>query len=322
MTRVTARLLAAAAFAVLAFQVNAKDFEHELTWTKFASFSPATSRMPVNDAASKSKKKASLRGLNKQQTKHLAKNAEKLDQIHTGSVKSSVFGSLAIRFSSAASQAKWQRVETVLRQTSEMHCDDAISCSEKPGLYNSILSKAAPLSFFNKLRSVNTQVNEYIRYQDDKITYRQADYWALPQESWKHQLGDCEDYVILKMSMLKQLGVPSRSMSMVVVKDTRRDLHHAVLAIHTNKGIFILDNVQRNVMLDAKLKHYMPLFSFSEYHSWIHGKRVTPGERLVSKPRPLNIANVIPGGSDQDVQLETISLSALDFDDIRPISAD
>ncbi|MGI9355700.1 MAG: transglutaminase-like cysteine peptidase, partial [Rhizobiaceae bacterium] len=133
-------------------------------------------------------------------------------------------------------------------------------------------------------------------YRPDKDGYRSFDHWAAPSETIRQGFGDCEDYAILKMALLTEAGVPSGSMSLVVLKDVRRNLYHAVLAVHTTKGAFILDNNQKRVLADEQLPSYLPLYSFSQKRSWIHGWKRSQKTKL-AQLNSLDLSKIQPGES-------------------------
>ncbi len=118
---------------------------------------------------------------------------------------------------------------------------------------------------------MNRTVNSVIKYTPDSQIYVENDHWATANQTIETGLGDCEDIAILKHSMLLRVGIPASSMSLVVLKDTSRNLYHAVLAVSTNSGHLILDNVSNNIYRDTSVHHYQPLYSFSDDPSWIHG---------------------------------------------------
>src|SRR2546421_256375 len=60
--------------------------------------------------------------------------------------------------------------------------------------------------------------------------------------------GDCEDYALLKRRLLTQAGWPRQALLMTVVRDKRGD-GHAVLTVKSDKGEFVLDNQNEDVLL-------------------------------------------------------------------------
>jgi predicted transglutaminase-like cysteine proteinase len=71
-----------------------------------------------------------------------------------------------------------------------------------------------------------------------------AERWDYPSDG----RGDCEDYVLLKRRMLMQAGWPRQALLITVVRDKQGD-GHAVLTVKTDKGEFILDNQNEEILL-------------------------------------------------------------------------
>ncbi|CTQ54443.1 hypothetical protein LP7551_02976 [Roseibium album] len=202
----------------------------------------------------------------------------------------SFFGTAAVPFANIKSSKDWNRVrQSSLEGNFAEKCTTA-DCHERATILKSFPQMVDNGSFFAKLQKANQLVNETIRYQEDVVTYRRLDYWASSDEITQRGAGDCEDFAIMKYGLLLQAGVPASSMSLVVLKDLDRNLFHAVLAVSTNKGHFILDNVVDRVYKDHEVSHYQPLFSFSKDRSWLHGTSIKSAPKLVS-----SILNVSPG---------------------------
>src|SRR5437763_8824526 len=91
---------------------------------------------------------------------------------------------------------------------------------------------------------VNKWVNETIRPITDLEHWGVVERWNYPDDGY----GDCEDYVLLKRRMLMQAGWPRQALLITVVRDKRGD-GHAVLTVKSDKGEFILDNQNEQVML-------------------------------------------------------------------------
>ena len=96
-------------------------------------------------------------------------------------------------------------------------------------------------------------------------------YWAIPAEFLKKS-GDCEDYAIVKYFTLKELGIPAENMRIVVVRDTLRNLAHAVLAVYLNGDAYILDNLSNTVLSHSRIRQYSPQYSVNESGRWAHLK--------------------------------------------------
>lgn len=106
---------------------------------------------------------------------------------------------------------------------------------------------------------VNRVVNSSIRGVSDEYLYGVIDYWASPLETLKAGAGDCEDYVILKYALLKQLGIASDSIRFVVVRDIKHGAFHAVLWVKLEGQWLVLDNLNMEVVRAEEARSYIPL---------------------------------------------------------------
>ena len=126
-------------------------------------------------------------------------------------------------------------------------------------------------SIDSKLDQVNRWVNHAITYADDRKLFGKADYWAGPRKTLQLGKGDCEDYAILKMHLLAAAGVRREDMFLTIARDLVRRADHAVLIVRTPGGYRMLDNATDTV-LDATLANdYLPVLSFNDSRTWLHG---------------------------------------------------
>jgi predicted transglutaminase-like cysteine proteinase len=211
-------------------------------------------------------------------------------QAPAASEPTAVFHSVAFRVSSIPVARKWKTVYPAVVAADFSHCAQESGCAAR-GILGKAIENARELAFRQKISGINRTVNRIVRYVPDAENYGAKDYWATPDEILARGKGDCEDYAILKMAALKAAGLPSEAMSIVVLRDVRRNLYHAVLAITTSQGHFILDNLSDEVKLDRALPSYQPLFSVSADRSWIHGIKTTDDKVASAAP----LADVMPG---------------------------
>ena len=94
------------------------------------------------------------------------------------------------------------------------------------------------------LLRINKWVNDAIKPITDLEHWGVVERWNYPDDGY----GDCEDYVLLKRKLLMQAGWPRQALLITVVRDKRGD-GHAVLTVKTDKGEFILDNQNEEVLL-------------------------------------------------------------------------
>jgi predicted transglutaminase-like cysteine proteinase len=195
----------------------------------------------------------------------------------------SVFSSIAFQIGGVPGKARWATVSTAGLDTG---CKGACPA----GSIGAAIEAAKGKPITEQISAINGAVNRAIAYTRDQDVYGKRDYWAKPQETFQKAKGDCEDFAILKMAALKAAGVPASSMTLVVLRDQRRNLFHAVLAVMTDRGQYILDNLRMDVPRDTALGDYQALYSMSENRTFIHGY---PTSSRVAKTPALGTA--LPG---------------------------
>lgn len=94
-----------------------------------------------------------------------------------------------------------------------------------------------------QLIRINTQVNKAVRFRSDELLFGTDDFWSLPVRGRDGVLmGDCEDYALLKRSILLSEGFSPDSLSIAIVRTVRGDIH-AVLLVSTAEGEMVLDSL-------------------------------------------------------------------------------
>lgn len=91
---------------------------------------------------------------------------------------------------------------------------------------------------WNELIRINHLVNQSVIPVSDMELYAQPEVWTFPGK-----YGDCEDYVLLKKHYLVEAGWPAGSLLITVVRQANGE-GHAVLTVRTDRGDFILDNLE------------------------------------------------------------------------------
>ncbi len=125
----------------------------------------------------------------------------------------------------------------------------------------------APLH--EKLDAVNSLINHEIQYTSDLLASGREDRWLSPSEALRIG-GDCEDYSIAKYVILRALGVDEKKMRIFVLKDTARDLGHAVLTVAHDVGKVVLDNVSDVLRVDRNLPQYRAIYSIQSGAAYAH----------------------------------------------------
>lgn len=115
------------------------------------------------------------------------------------------------------------------------------------------------------LEKVNTQVNASIRSVADIDHWGVVDQWDYPSDG----KGDCEDFVLFKRRLLMEEGFPRQALLVTVVKDEQGD-GHAVLTVKTDKGEYVLDNLQNEIKPWSRTAYtYVKRQSQTDPNVWI-----------------------------------------------------
>lgn len=96
---------------------------------------------------------------------------------------------------------------------------------------------------WSKMISVNTAVNNKIQPLTDMQIHGVEERWSYPT-----QVGDCEDYVLLKRLQLIKAGFSPADLLITVVLQPD-GAGHAILTVRTDFGDFVLDNMRDEVKL-------------------------------------------------------------------------
>ncbi|TDQ66017.1 putative transglutaminase-like cysteine proteinase [Maritalea mobilis] len=186
-----------------------------------------------------------------------------------------VLNSVAVLAPNLPSNKSWQAISS--SDFSALYGD---GCNFASGACNTPFAKKMQnllpalqrASSFQQLSQINRTVNKAITYRDDIKAFGKSDYWATPAELALRGAGDCEDFAIAKYWALRALGYDQSQLQLIVLKDTRRNLYHAVLAVHVGGNTFILDNLSNNIAEQSAFPNYMPIFSFVADVAYIHGR--------------------------------------------------
>jgi predicted transglutaminase-like cysteine proteinase len=138
----------------------------------------------------------------------------------------------------------------------------------------------APAAYARSLRGldrleiaqrVNSYVNRRVRYTEDVVQYGVEDYWAPADQTLRRGRGDCEDYAIAKLQMLREAGFAPRDLYLVLVKDLVRRADHAILVARAGDRLLLLDDGTDRVLDTQSVSDYRPVLTFASYGTWTHG---------------------------------------------------
>jgi len=115
------------------------------------------------------------------------------------------------------------------------------------------------------LERINKWVNDAIKPMTDMDHWGVIERWSYPDDGY----GDCEDYVLLKRRMLMQAGWPRQALLITVVRDLKGE-GHAVLTVKTDKGEYILDNQEEQILLWSETSYrFVKRQSQTDQNVWV-----------------------------------------------------
>jgi predicted transglutaminase-like cysteine proteinase len=135
-------------------------------------------------------------------------------------------------------------------------------CATRPSAPRDVV--LSPKSWTDLVR-VNAWVNDNVKPMTDLEHWGAVDRWNYPDDGY----GDCEDYVLLKRRMLVQAGWPREALLITVVRDKKGE-GHAVLTVKTDKGEYILDNQESEILLWSQTGYrFVKRQSQSDPNVWV-----------------------------------------------------
>ena len=179
-----------------------------------------------------------------------------------------LFGTVEFR-SPLKNLPKWERVRN-LEQKKPSFVPSGMDTRNKTvsDRWRVLRDKLQDAPLMEKLKGVNNFFNQW-PYKTDIEIWGVEDYWETPRE-FVERSGDCEDYAISKYYALRELGLPPETLRIVAVKDSIRNLGHAVLAVFIGDDAYVLDNLTGLILSHKRLTHYKPQFSVNENTLWRH----------------------------------------------------
>ena len=112
---------------------------------------------------------------------------------------------------------------------------------------------------------INKWANDNIKPMTDMDHYGMIQWWRYPDDG----VGACHSYALLKRRMLLQAGWPRTALLMTIVHEANGE-GHAVLTVKTNKGEYILDNLNDKILLWSETTYrYYKRQSQTDPNVWV-----------------------------------------------------
>ncbi|TKW61586.1 MAG: hypothetical protein DI628_02885 [Blastochloris viridis] len=178
-----------------------------------------------------------------------------------------LFGSVEIKANTIASIPKWvDALKRIRAEDLEGQCKSG-QCKGARKKWHEMVQDLRGKSRYEQMVEVHRWHNRYRYITDDRL-WGKSDYWATPGE-FVDMSGDCEDYSIAKYYTLRALGWNDDDLRLVILRDTVRDIPHAVLAVKYNNENYILDNLASEPLQDKYIRQYTPYYAVNSTSRWV-----------------------------------------------------
>ena len=168
-----------------------------------------------------------------------------------------VFGSVALAVGRTSLDGRWRKVA---RQ-------------RVGGAPASFAASIRGRTDLDRVEAVNRYVNHRVRFVDDSRQYGREDHWSAASDTLSRGRGDCEDYAIAKLQMLRSAGFSDRDLYLVIAKDLVRRADHALLVVRAGGRMLVLDNGTDTILDADNPGDYRPVLTYSATAAWTHGYR-------------------------------------------------
>ena len=198
-----------------------------------------------------------------------------------------VFGSVALSVTHTSLDRRWTKVSRG-------------AVGARAAAYASDVADLSPL---DRLDTINRYVNQRVAFVNDIQQYGVSDQWVAAGETLRRGRGDCEDYAIAKLQMLRRAGFAEKDLYLVILRDVARRADHAVLVVRAEGRMLVLDNGTSRIVDSAMIADYRPILTFSGSKAWTHGyRRETPPMVLASAEQPVRTAMVQMASANQSIE--------------------
>jgi predicted transglutaminase-like cysteine proteinase len=180
-----------------------------------------------------------------------------------------LFGSREVFSPDNSAFFKWNGM--LRRYAAERHataCAPGFSRDCVPAEWRALAESLKGLGLWAKVEAANAAINRH-PYVPSWVNWHESNHWETPFE-FLRKGGQCQDYAIAKYLLLRAAGVPKDSLRVVVVRDTKLGLDHAVTVAYVEGEALILDNLRRTVVPASSIREYQPYYSINEEGWWLH----------------------------------------------------
>jgi predicted transglutaminase-like cysteine proteinase len=162
--------------------------------------------------------------------------------------------------------SKWRAVELEIASEQKVlaDCRAQKPCPETAQELLNIIAEGDGRTDRARVGLINRAVDLAITPTADEVQWGVEDHWSSPFETLQTHRGDCEDYAIVKYVALRQAGLSSADVKIVILRKLFPIEDHAVDAVRVNGDWLILDNRQLTLVRDTDMMRAIPKFLLDE----------------------------------------------------------
>jgi predicted transglutaminase-like cysteine proteinase len=135
--------------------------------------------------------------------------------------------------------------------------------------WRKLVNSLSDVSDQERIKRVNSFINQQVLFGEDSAIWGQVDYWATPLETLGRSAGDCEDFAIAKYFTLLQVGVQPDKLRLIYVRaktgTSDATQAHMVLAYYAAPDAepLVMDNLISDIRPASRRPDLVPIFSFN-----------------------------------------------------------
>jgi predicted transglutaminase-like cysteine proteinase len=163
-------------------------------------------------------------------------------------------------------ESKWRAVELEIGHEEKVlaDCRTQKACPEPARELLNIVAEGDGRTGRARVGLINRAVDLAITPTSDEAQWGVEDHWSSPFETLQTHRGDCEDYAIVKYVALREAGLSSADVKIVILRKLFPSEDHAVAAARVNGEWLILDNCPLTLVRDTDMTRATPKFLLDE----------------------------------------------------------
>ena len=163
-------------------------------------------------------------------------------------------------------ESKWRAVELEIGHEEKVlaDCRTQKACPEPARELLNIIAEGGGRTGRARVGLINRAVDLAITPTTDEAQWGVEDRWSSPFETLQTHRGDCEDYAIVKYVALREAGLSSADVKIVILRKLFPSEDHAVAAARVNGEWLILDNRHLTLVRDTDMTRAIPKFQLDD----------------------------------------------------------